>query len=579
MAAGPVVNDARVCLISTAPNGTAVDEGPWTCEMLAVTRAGGKRVMKDVEWKAPGSGLWEFDAIHFPQPVSTMYQEIFRAGFVEPWQRDMARWGLPLRIDAAFVNDHLYIQFGADPAADLEALEERAKSVFDERAWRECLEEWRARRAARVDANLALQHADLATLDDDALADHLEATIDNLSAGMADHFEFVNVGEVAVGDLLARADGWGTTPGELLDLLTGTSPSSRGPEAELNAIVQALGPRAVAVTSLDEVRAASPAAEAALGRYLDDVGWHVVTSYELTGATMHELPQVTVAAIRGVAQRGSRALVEPPDPSALRSNLPAPERDLFDELLTEARLLYGLREDNEPLTLLWPAGLVRRAVLEASRRLVLDDLVFVVSRDELVGLLRGSRAVANSDLTPRRDRRQRAHASGPPPTLGDATAHLPDAADLPPAVGRAVRAFLAAMEAEFGSPDEAPSVGVSGQGIGSQPATGRACVATTPEEALARIEPGDVLVTRSTSSAFNAILPIVEALVVEEGGLYTHAAMMAREFGIPAVVGARGACTSLLDGSYITVDPASGTVEAAPVHPSADENPWSSARA
>jgi len=94
--------------------------------------------------------------------------------------------------------------------------------------------------------------------------------------------------------------------------------------------------------------------------------------------------------------------------------------------------------------------------------------------------------------------------------------------------------------------------------VGTEPYTGRACVAATPEDALAKLEPGDVLVTTTTTPAYEAILPIAGAVVTEHGGLISHSALMARELGLPAVVGVARATAAIPDGAKIEVDPSPG---------------------
>ena len=84
-------------------------------------------------------------------------------------------------------------------------------------------------------------------------------------------------------------------------------------------------------------------------------------------------------------------------------------------------------------------------------------------------------------------------------------------------------------------------------------------IATTPEQAIDTLEPGDVLVVRATSPAFNAVLSIAGAVVTAEGGPLSHAAVLARELGIPAVVGASGVL-DLHDGALVEVDPRVGAV-------------------
>ncbi len=74
------------------------------------------------------------------------------------------------------------------------------------------------------------------------------------------------------------------------------------------------------------------------------------------------------------------------------------------------------------------------------------------------------------------------------------------------------------------------------------------------------IEPGDVVVTRYTCPAWNSILALAGALVTTTGGLASHAAIMARELDIPAVLGHATACDRVRTGMVVTVDPVRATV-------------------
>ncbi|HWC42912.1 MAG TPA: PEP/pyruvate-binding domain-containing protein [Actinomycetota bacterium] len=78
-----------------------------------------------------------------------------------------------------------------------------------------------------------------------------------------------------------------------------------------------------------------------------------------------------------------------------------------------------------------------------------------------------------------------------------------------------------------------------------------------------RFRAGDVLVCRTTSPAWTPLLARATAVVTEVGGMLAHAAIVAREFGIPAVVAAPGAMTTLADGQRVVVDGGAGTVTAA----------------
>jgi len=75
-----------------------------------------------------------------------------------------------------------------------------------------------------------------------------------------------------------------------------------------------------------------------------------------------------------------------------------------------------------------------------------------------------------------------------------------------------------------------------------------------------RIQQGDVLVTESTTEAFNILLPLLGAIVTDAGGLLSHAAIVAREYGIPGVVGTRQATELIPDRNRVRVDGDAGEV-------------------
>jgi pyruvate,water dikinase len=93
-------------------------------------------------------------------------------------------------------------------------------------------------------------------------------------------------------------------------------------------------------------------------------------------------------------------------------------------------------------------------------------------------------------------------------------------------------------------------------------ATGPARVVLDPTGA--RIEPGEILVAPSTDPGWTPLFLTAAGLVMEMGGPNSHGATVAREYGIPAVVGVPDATTMILSGQTITVDGAAGTVETSP---------------
>ena len=76
-----------------------------------------------------------------------------------------------------------------------------------------------------------------------------------------------------------------------------------------------------------------------------------------------------------------------------------------------------------------------------------------------------------------------------------------------------------------------------------------------------RLQQGDVLVTRTTGPSFNVVLPLLGAIVTDRGGQLSHAAIVAREYGIPGVVGTREATTMFADGARVRVNGDTGVVE------------------
>lgn len=90
-------------------------------------------------------------------------------------------------------------------------------------------------------------------------------------------------------------------------------------------------------------------------------------------------------------------------------------------------------------------------------------------------------------------------------------------------------------------------------------ARGIARVAHTPDEAVA-IAPGEILVTEMTGAPWTPLFARIAALVTDAGGALSHSAIVAREYGIPAVVGTGRATTTIPDGALIDVDGEGGTV-------------------
>jgi pyruvate,water dikinase len=99
------------------------------------------------------------------------------------------------------------------------------------------------------------------------------------------------------------------------------------------------------------------------------------------------------------------------------------------------------------------------------------------------------------------------------------------------------------------------------EGVGASPGsvTVRACVLHGPED-LNRMEPGAALVAAITTPAWTPLFAMAAAVVTDVGGPLSHGSIVAREYGIPAVLGTGVATKRIQHGQVITVDGDAGTV-------------------
>jgi pyruvate,water dikinase len=90
-------------------------------------------------------------------------------------------------------------------------------------------------------------------------------------------------------------------------------------------------------------------------------------------------------------------------------------------------------------------------------------------------------------------------------------------------------------------------------------ATGTARIVRGPGD-FSRVHPGDILICPYTDPAWTPLLRVAAGVVTETGGVLSHAAIVAREYRIPAVLGIPNATTRLHDGTTVTIDGTAGTV-------------------
>ena len=497
--------------------------------------------MSDLRWDPPGPGTWHCDLAHGGRPVSPMVQALFPAAMRAGFEQATPGYGLPIsHIEVAYVNGYPY---STVRMADLAAREVpppiAAEEAMGTKRWRHELRVWAEElRPELVDTRRRLQSIELTTLDDTALAAHLDAAAAEFSRGMRVHFSLVGATVIPVGDFLAHCRSWGIALEDALALLVGDHPLT----VACRPARQALG--SAAPRTLDEARGLAPRE---VDELVGSVGSWTIGRYDVTGRTLAEQPGALLAALRAEPPA-------PPSADAVRANVPAADVRLFDELLAEARAAFSARDDHAVVGGMWAIGLVRRAMLEAGERLGVGDLVFQLTAREVATALRGDRTDGAVLAKERAALAEDAAEVRPPAQLGDGGfgAGPPPGLEMPGALGRVLTAMFTYLEAMNGT--------ATPMGIGSGVARGRAVVAIDPEDALDRIEPGDILVTTTTTPAFGAVFPILGGVVTASGGPLSHTAIVARELGLPAVVGVADALARIADGVEIEVDAASGEV-------------------
>jgi pyruvate,water dikinase len=223
----------------------------------------------------------------------------------------------------------------------------------------------------------------------------------------------------------------------------------------------------------------------------------------------------------------------------------------FTKLLRETQRLVPIREEHVgELTIAWPV--LRRAVLRigaalADRGVVsAADDVFFLTQPELRAALAGGPA-RPVDTASRRARLAEQARLAPPLFVGT----------ISPLVRRLWDTFASTIGAA-----RSERALVSGIPAAAGRATGVVRVVRGPEE-FGHLQDGEILVAPVTAPAWTPLFLKAAAVVTDVGSAAAHASVIAREYGIPAVVGCGDATARLQTGMRVTVDGATGNVEAA----------------
>ena len=537
----------------------------------------------------PGPGAWMLDSTHHGiRPITRFMWPLQKRAFEEGMPRMMERYGLPLA--GAIMGDVHGLGYmrilavgekpdssGGEPPRLLLKLLTRvhpelrrrnkvAAAALAGRTWRHDVAWWfDEQRQRAIDANLRLQLTDPTVLDDGELVDHIDDLVANFLALAVESFANHGGDLIPVGLFLHQCAGWGITAGEASTVLQGASPATLETERLLAPVAAAVGRADSAPTSLDEVVAVGPEVAAAVEQWRRLTAWRLLSSDDIDAPTLAEQPELQLRALlrAGRQPRSSEA----PEPGELAARIPVADRERFDDALAEARHGLTQRDDAVGIAWNWPAGLIRRALLELGRRLVVRGAAHTaehaveLDHGEVRPVLEGVGPSAD-ELAERRRFRDLVEQAEPPMHLGPESGPPPlDAFPRPLAtMAGAVLSVIDAMEGaspspetsdpDRDSPDATEAAGrssraepgspvvLTGVGIGSDPYRGRACVVRSPVDTLGRLQPG----------------------VTDLGGPMSHTAIMAREYGVPAVVGTGRATAHINDGDLVEVDPAASTV-------------------
>ena len=292
--------------------------------------------------------------------------ELYPPGFNRGFTETFARYGILLdRLAMAEVNGFTYHQPqpfdmpGPDGPMSPEEIGAEfgrrvalADETFRVKRWRDDLDEWdTSYKPKAIEEHLAFDGVDIVALDDDELADHLDAVGRHVTQMVYQHHRFNMAAMLPVGDMAVHVAGWaGVPPSAALGLVDGYSPISNVASVEMVDAMTAI--READLEDMLVVDGDDAAARLAdlcgrcpdVDRYVRLVRNRVIDGFDVTNPTLREHPALILgklaaglAADPDAARSRSDALAE-----QLRDQTPAEHREEFDEVVAEARLVYRL---------------------------------------------------------------------------------------------------------------------------------------------------------------------------------------------------------------------------------------------
>jgi rifampicin phosphotransferase len=544
-----------------------------------------------LDWTPPAPGPWMQDRAHLPAAVTPLMQAAYPPGMMRGFAETLEPWGALLDgMNVHYVNGFAYMQPAPFDApgpdgekspeyigAEIGRRTELAAAAFENRIWRDVLQRWDDEvKPAAIARHRELADVDLPALDDEGLREQLHQRIAWLTDMAYQHHRFNSMAMLPIGDFVLHAVGWtGRPPVPMFAVYDGWSPVSGVVPPELVPVIDAihddpdarglLQGEAPAAERLEQLCRRVPA----LAEYVAGCGYRLAAGFDLTNPTIGERPDILLDRIRASLDHDRDSAVQRSEQVAaeLREAVPEEHRDEFDDLLAESRLVYRLRDERGLYSDAAAVGLLRLALIELGRRLFERGRInfmydaLDLHEDEIDAMLDGSDAPTADELSARVAHRKAISAEGAPPLLGPPPPEPPPVEMLPPPLGRVMSALgfyidgvLGDVQTPVGDDNVVVGVGGSG-GVYEGPAR-----LVRNFDDLFELQQGDVLVTTATGESFNAFLSLLGAAVTDHGSFASHAAIMAREMGFPAVVGTVDATRRIANGVTVRVDGDAGTV-------------------
>ena len=556
--------------------------------------------MSEKTFEAPSPGSWELDTTHFSRPVSLFASSAFPKPTKRGFKEGTARYGLLFShttgsIQHGFAYSKLVMAFAPDDAPpgpppegyfempEMQARLDIGEQAIANRIWREDLKLWDEEiKPDSIRRNDALQAVNPDELDSQALIQHINDCHENLIEMWYRHHKFTIGCLIPIGLYLGHAAIWAGIPvNEALALLKGSTPVSLGVAAPQLKII---GAELIAAgfdtkfldglpapEALCNLRSINQTLATAIDEYIDLVGYQLTSGYDITEKYLLETPELLVTSILASMDNSHEENSSDDVLNVIRNKIPAEHAESFDEYLAEARLINRLRDERGVYNEARANGISRRAVKAAGERLVAEgrlpdaELMVFASIEEMTELLNGSGDDTVEELKERQHWFQTMTTDDVPAILGNPPEPPPPLEALPEKARLGQLAIGAAIGNVFDPPEVEKMEGIEVQGhpVSAGIYEGVARIISGPED-FKRILQGDVLIAKNTSASFNVVLPIIGALVTDRGGQLSHAAIVAREYGIPGIVSTRNGTRVVPDGAKVKVDGSNGTLEVLP---------------